>query len=82
MNNLFSFKRAYESLPANKKSEVRAKIMSELSKESYAFYQRMNGRVEPKVSEAQKIEAIFAEYGITEVWNIPVAEPVEIENYL
>ena len=32
------------------------------------FYQRLNGKVEPKVTEAEAIERIFAEYGITEVW--------------
>jgi hypothetical protein len=28
----------------------------------------LHGEVEPKVSEAEKIEAIFAKYGVTDVW--------------
>ncbi|MGL5914159.1 MAG: hypothetical protein ACRCZB_08330 [Bacteroidales bacterium] len=33
-----------------------------------SFWARLNGHVEPKVSEAEAIERIFSEYGITEVW--------------
>jgi hypothetical protein len=33
-----------------------------------SWIKRLNGAVEPKVSEARAIEEIFAEYGITEVW--------------
>ena len=33
-----------------------------------AFYNRLNGDVEPKVSEAKAIEDIFNNYGITEIW--------------
>lgn len=33
-----------------------------------AFLNRLNGRVEPKISEKQIIESVFAEYGITEIW--------------
>lgn len=69
MNKEFSFKHAYQSLPSNKKAEVRDKIKKALNLETYAFYQRMGGKVEPKISEAQAIEAIFSEYGITKVWN-------------
>ncbi len=29
---------------------------------------RLNGHVEPKVSEVRAIEAIFADYGITDIW--------------
>ena len=32
------------------------------------FYIRLRGEIEPKVSEAEAIEAIFKDYGITEVW--------------
>ena len=32
------------------------------------FYIRMRGEIEPKVSEAEAIEKIFSEYGITDVW--------------
>jgi len=66
--NTYSFKPAYESLPANKQNEVRLKIMEALQLSLTAFYSRMRGDVEPKVSEAKSIETIFTEYGIDKVW--------------
>ena len=33
-----------------------------------AFYNRLNGDVEPKVSEAKAIVDIFNNYGIAEIW--------------
>lgn len=33
-----------------------------------AFLNRLKGEVEPKVSEVRAIEAVFAEYGIKDVW--------------
>ena len=33
-----------------------------------AWLNRLNGKVEPKVSEAKAIEETFAKYGIKEVW--------------
>jgi len=32
------------------------------------FLDRLNGKIEPRVTEVERIEQIFAEYGITEVW--------------
>jgi len=48
---------------------VRKKIMNALGIDSRGGWRlRLNGNVEPKVSEAATIEKIFAEYNITDVW--------------
>jgi hypothetical protein len=65
----FSFKKGWQQLPANKMKEVRASIMEALGiKGTMTWYNRLNGDVEPRKSEAEKIEDIFYLYGITEVW--------------
>lgn len=33
-----------------------------------SFLNRMNGKVEPKISEAKGIERVFAKYGIKSIW--------------
>jgi hypothetical protein len=33
-----------------------------------AWMLRLNGRIEPRVSEAQLIEAVLNKYGITDIW--------------
>lgn len=56
-------------MPRNKTEEVRLRIMAALSLQTRnTFYVRLRGKIEPKVSEAEKIEEIFRDYGITEVW--------------
>ncbi len=68
-NDSFSFKKGWNQLPVSKVAEVREKIMKVLNlKCQTSFYPRLNGDYEPKISEARAIEAIFAEYGIREVW--------------
>ncbi len=68
-NNSFSFKKGWKKLPIGAAANVRVKIMDALGiKAKPNFYARLNGDVEPKVTEAQAIEGIFAEYGIKEVW--------------
>ena len=65
----FSFRKAWGQVPKNKAEEVRKRIMDALGmKTRNTFYIRMRGEIEPKVSEAEAIEAIFKDYGITEVW--------------
>lgn len=50
-------------------AEVRRKIMDSLGFSSRPTWNmRRNGSIEPKMSEAKKIEAVFAEYGISDVW--------------
>lgn len=65
----FSFKKGFRQLPAEKSEEVKEAIMTTLKiKARMAWHNRLNGLVEPRKSEAEKIEGIFAGYGITEVW--------------
>ena len=68
MNN-FSFKKAWSQVRQKDIEDVRNEIMAALGLTTKAaFYNRLNGDVEPKVSEANAIEDIFNKYGITEIW--------------
>ncbi len=65
----FSFKKGYDQVQQKDAKEVREKIMTALNittRRSWGL--RLDGKIEPKVTEAQSIENIFKEYGITEVW--------------
>lgn len=65
----FSFKKGYRQLPVSKTKEVREDIMEALKiKGRMTWYDRLNGRIEPRVSEAQKIENIFISHNITDIW--------------
>ena len=69
MARSFSFKKGWNQLKHVDVKECQGKLMEALSLTSTPpFYQRLNGKVEPKVTEAEAIKRIFAEYGITEVW--------------
>ena len=65
----FSFKKGYQQVQQKDAREVRQRIMSALnltSRRSWGL--RLNGLIEPKVSEAQTIESIFNEYDIYDIW--------------
>lgn len=65
----FSFKKGWNQLQNGQTKEVKAKIIEALNlKFTTSFYPRLNGTIEPKFSEAKAIEAVFAEYGITDIW--------------
>lgn len=65
----FSFKKGFRQLPVSKTKEVQASIMEALQiKGRMTWYDRLNGKVEPRMTEAERIEDIFFLYGITEVW--------------
>lgn len=67
--NSYGFKTGWEQVPQGKAAEVRDKIMEAIGITAYPnFYKRLNGEVEPKVSEAKYIESIFKQYGITKIW--------------
>ncbi|MBQ9475187.1 MAG: hypothetical protein IJU69_02900 [Bacteroidales bacterium] len=69
MASKFSFKKGWNQLLNWQTKEVKAKIMAALNlKFSTSFYPRLNGTIEPKLGEAKAIEAVFAEYGITDIW--------------
>lgn len=67
--NEFSFKLGFSQVKRKDVKEVRERIMQALGLTTRAsWYARLNGSVEPKVSEARAIEEVFTKFGITKVW--------------
>lgn len=67
----FSFKKGYGQVQQKDAESVRNEIMTELNittRESWRL--RLNGKIEPKISEVQAIESIFNRYGIIEIWGL------------
>lgn len=65
----FSFQKGFSQVQQKDIANVRCKIMTALNINTRpAWYSRLYGNVEPKVTEAKAIEEIFAAYGIKEVW--------------
>lgn len=65
----FSFRKGMSQVPEDKIEEVRKGIMEALKiKGRMTWYTRLNGLVEPRMSEADKIREVFSRYGITEIW--------------
>lgn len=66
---VFSFKKGFSQVMQKDISNVKHEIMITLGiTTNVAWLNRLNGKVEPKVSEAKAIEETFAKYGIKEVW--------------
>lgn len=65
----YAFEKGFSQVMNKDVQAVRHEIMDALNVTTRpAFLSRLRGEVEPKVSEAAKIEAIFAKYGVTDVW--------------
>lgn len=65
----YAFKRGYMQVKKKDLRNLRKEIMQALGVVTIqTFYNRMNGDVEPRVSEMKAIESIFRKYGITEIW--------------
>lgn len=67
--NDYSFQLGFSQVKQKDVGEVKQKIMAALgicTRSSWSA--RLNGTVEPKISEAKAIEDIFNEYGITDIW--------------
>jgi len=65
----FSFKKGFGQVKQKDVLNIKEEIMTALNLNSReAWRLRLNGITEPKVSEAQEVERIFNEYGITEIW--------------
>lgn len=65
----FSFKKGYGQIQQKDAVAVKNEIMSVLNigtRESWRL--RLNGMIEPKVSEVQAIEGVFKKYGVTDIW--------------
>lgn len=65
----YAFKKGWQQVPRSKTEEVKNAIKEQLGISSNpAFYARVRGTVELKISEADKVVEIFAAYGITDIW--------------
>jgi hypothetical protein len=65
----YAFEKGFSQVMNKDVQAVRHEIMEALNVTTRpAFLSRLRGEVEPKVSEAEKIEAIFSKYGVTDVW--------------
>lgn len=72
---IFSFRRAWGQVKTKDQAEVKKKIMSTLGiKTRAAWRSRLEGLVEPRISEAQAIEEVFGNYGITDIWGYETEE--------
>ncbi len=65
----FSFKKGWKSVSIGDSRSVRNEIMVALGISTRAAWlNRLNGKVEPKISEAEAIASVFQKYGITDFW--------------
>lgn len=65
MDKRFSFRKGWEQLPRNKVAMAKDAIKSALAIGSdQAFYNRMNGKIIPKVPEKEVIEGELIKHGI------------------
>jgi len=78
-NKKYSFERAWEKRIADT-AAIKAKIMAVCNITTDASWrQRRRGEVIPRADEKEAIEQIFAEYGITAVWDGSGEEKLELE---
>lgn len=65
----YSFKKGFGQVQQKDIRNVRSELMNALNITTrYAWGQRLKGEIEPRVSEAEAIEAIFKAHGIKNVW--------------
>ena len=68
MDNKFSFTRGWSQVRRCDIANIKVDLMAALNiKNRVSFYDRLTGKVEPRISEVQSIESVFAKYGITDV---------------
>ena len=79
MNSKYSFRNGWSQVKQGDARAVKSKVMEVLGVNTRAgFHVRLNGMIEPKISEYNDIERVFAEYGITDVWG-PVRGITQIQ---
>ena len=65
----FAFQKGLNAVPHAKVVDCKNEICAEMGwKNRTSWYKHLYGHIEPRVSEAETIERIFAKYGVTEVW--------------
>lgn len=66
-----SFEKGYNQIMMKDSKEFQIRLMKELGiKSRVSWLRRLRGRIEPRVSEKKIIDALFAEYGVTDVWGL------------
>lgn len=71
MDNRFSFRKGLGQVKNKDVQAVKNEIMEALGLTTrYGWHKRLDGKVEPKITEAEAIEAIFKKYGVTKVWGV------------
>lgn len=64
-----SFNKGLREVPHGKIKEAILKLKNALGITSYpAFRKRRNGEVDHTIGDCQKIEAVFAEFGVADPW--------------
>ncbi len=67
----FAFKRGFMQIKQKDIASVKLEIMTLLNITTRASWlRRLNGKVEPKVTEVSAINGVFNRYGITDVWGL------------
>jgi hypothetical protein len=68
-NKDWSFLKGWYQLRQKDIAKCRAKLMTALGVTTRpGFWHRMNGNVEPTISQVEAIEAIFNEYDVKDCW--------------
>jgi hypothetical protein len=66
--NEFSFEKGYGQVRQRDTEKIKSELIAALNVQPAAWYNRLRGITEPKISEYRKIEEIFSKYGITDIW--------------
>ena len=66
-----SFNRGWSQIPPCYRDEVRQKLMAVFGILTISqFYARMRGEVEPRKSQIEGVQAVFAQFNVTDIWGL------------
>lgn len=69
MTRSFSFRKGFGMAKHQDIPKIKREIMTALGiKTRGAWLGRLNGKVEPKISEAEAIAKIFSNHGVNDIW--------------
>ena len=67
----YSFEKGFSQIQKKDLSIVKDLIMDTLNiKTNVSWYKRLYGHIEPRVSEMKKIESIFSDFEIKDIWGL------------